>query len=124
MLVRNSMNYVKIPQHKIVGLSKTVPDKAMSITEIMVRFARGQPLGGRSDVYYDEDSEFDTEKDYDLTELQELKRQHSENFQRLKESHEKFKSNLDKSNADKQYFERLKKEGYAKNELKESSEDV
>jgi len=118
------LNYKQIKQKPVKGLSKTVPDRAMSITEIMTRFARGQPLGGRSDVYYDEDNEFDTERDYDLTELADLKREHSENYNRLKKAHQDMKTNLDKANQDKQYYERLKKEGYAKNVFKETSTDV
>lgn len=51
-------NMVVIPDgEKNTRPSKTIPDQAMSIPEIMARYARGLPLGGDRVPVYDEDPE-------------------------------------------------------------------
>lgn len=124
MKVVNQFNFKKTPGKPLRGKSLTVPDDTMTISEIMLRFARGMPLGGRADVYYDEDNEFDTLKDYDLTEIQEMKAEHAANYEKYSKNAKKFKEKLDKENSDKQFYERLKTEGYAKDKPKETSSDV
>lgn len=122
--VRNSLNYVKILPEPLLGLSLTIPDRSMSITEIMTRFARGEPLGGRTDVFFDEDNEHDDMKDYDLTEIAEMKEEHSKNFRDLQENQKKFKKKLDEENEENKFNERVKKEGYAKDIPKETPPNV
>lgn len=124
MKIRNVFNYERLREPKNVGLSETIPDRSMSISEIMLRYARGQPLGGRADTYYDEDNEYDDFRDYDLTELAEMRQQHTENYTKLKKNREAFQRKLDKENADKAYYERLKNEGYEKNISKEATGNV
>lgn len=123
-IIRNQLNYVRIKPLPLLGLSMTIPDATMSISEIMLRFARGMPLGGRPDVYYDEDNEFDTERDYDLTELQEMQMQHKANYEKYADNAKKFKEKLDAENEDKKYYSRLNKEGYAKNISQKPPENV
>ena len=40
----------------------TIPDQAMSIQEILRRFAQGLPLGGQKVPLYDEDLPFDAQQ--------------------------------------------------------------
>ena len=41
------------------GVSETIPDQALTIAEIMYRFARGLPLGGGRDAEYDPEDDED-----------------------------------------------------------------
>lgn len=64
------------------GISQTVPDQAMSVREILSRFAQGLPISGASVPMYDDpDGENDDAEGMpdlsrmDLSEIEELKRQ-------------------------------------------------
>jgi len=52
--------------------SITVPDQSMSIKTILERYARGLPVGGRLDDYYDEEDTLPNPLTLDLAERQEL----------------------------------------------------
>ena len=53
--------------------SKTVPDQAMSVRELLQRFANGLPLGGGKDpIYEGEDGDGIDPRRLDLAERQEL----------------------------------------------------
>jgi len=52
--------------------SMTVPDQSMSIKTILERYARGLPVGGRLDEYYDEENDLPNPFTLDLAERQEM----------------------------------------------------
>lgn len=62
--IQNSLNYdpADWPGEKNTMPSMTVPDQAMSIQEILRRFAQGLPLGGQKVPLYDEDIPFDAQE--------------------------------------------------------------
>lgn len=69
--------------------SKTIPDQAMSIQEIMRRYASGLPLSGQRVGFFDaEDPLPDTSK-MDLVDMQEAR---EENQQRILDNQEKLRS--------------------------------
>lgn len=53
--------------------SETVPDQAMSIKEIMTRYAKGLPLGGAKTPTWDEEDDLPDLRTLDLEERAELK---------------------------------------------------
>jgi len=63
-IVQNSLNYdpANWPGEKNTMPSLTIPDQAMSIQEILRRFAQGLPLGGQKVPLYDEDLPFDAQQ--------------------------------------------------------------
>jgi hypothetical protein len=67
--------------------SMTVPDQTMSIQTILERYARGLPIGGRTDEWYDEDDTMPDYRTLDLTEIAELK-------QSVKDTIESYQKNV------------------------------
>jgi hypothetical protein len=67
--------------------SLTVPDQSMSIQTILERYARGLPIGGRTDEYYDEDDTMPDYRSLDLTEIAELQKN-------VKDTIENYKNNV------------------------------
>jgi len=74
MKVKNSLNaHTFEKKYKIFTQpSMTVPDQSMSIKTILERYARGLPVGGRLDEYYDEEDDLPNPLTLDLAERQEL----------------------------------------------------
>ncbi len=74
MKVKNSLNANTFDKkYKIFTQpSLTVPDQTMSIKTILERYARGLPVGGRLDEYYDEEDTLPNPLTLDLAERQEL----------------------------------------------------
>lgn len=87
MKVKNSLNAYLFPYEGEINNepSCTVPDQTMSIREILQRYSRGLPIGGRNDLYYDEDDTMPDYKTLDLAEIQELR----ENVTQTIEKHRK-----------------------------------
>lgn len=48
--------------------SLTIPDQCMTIPEILERYARGLPIGGQTEGYFEEDPEFPDYRTLDLEE--------------------------------------------------------
>lgn len=77
---KTAFNAKECPRYyeKPVGKSMTVPDMALSIKEILDRFARGLPLDNeRIPMYHGEDMPPDIKK-MDLSEVEDLKRENAE----------------------------------------------
>ena len=74
MKVKNSLNANEFPKQyrEILTPSLTVPDQTMSIRTILERHSRGLPIGGRVDLYYDEEDDLPDPRTLDLAERQEL----------------------------------------------------
>ena len=74
MKVKNSLNAKDFPKNyeKNTLPSMTIPDQSMSIKTIHERYARGLPVGGRLDEYYDEEDTLPNPLTLDLAERQEL----------------------------------------------------
>lgn len=51
----NTVNHVPTDGEKNTKPSKTIPDQSLSIREIMLRYARGLPLEGVREPFFDED---------------------------------------------------------------------
>lgn len=72
---RTQFNHAEFPQiwEKNDQPSKTLPDQAMSIKEIMRRYASGLPLGGgRIEIYEGDEDDFPDLTHLDLAERQEI----------------------------------------------------
>lgn len=74
MKIKNSLNANEFSKNyrEIHSPSLTVPDQTMSIRTILERHSRGLPIGGRIDLYYDEDDDLPDPRTLDLAERQEL----------------------------------------------------
>jgi hypothetical protein len=98
MKVKNSLNakdFVK--SYKIFTQpSLTVPDQTMSIREILQRYSRGLPIGGRLDVYYDEEDDLPDPRTLDLAERQEIAENYNNEINEIK-SRKKVINNVDNS---------------------------
>jgi len=97
MKVKNSLNANEFPKNyrKILTPSLTVPDQTMPLKTILERYARGLPVGGRTDVYYDEDDDMPDYRTLDLAEIQELKESSKETIER--HTRKKVINNVDNS---------------------------
>lgn len=75
MKVKNSLNanLFESKGKKFTLPSMTIPDQTMSLKTILERYARGLPIGGRTDEYYDEDDTMPDYRTLDLAEIQELR---------------------------------------------------
>lgn len=62
--------------------SLTIPDQTMSIQTILERYARGLPIGGRNDEYYDEDDTMPDYRTLDLTEIAQLQDEVKQTFEK------------------------------------------
>lgn len=96
MKVKNSLNANEFEKnYKIFTQpSMTIPDQTMSIRTILERYARGLPIGGRTDEYYDEEDTMPDYRTLDLTEIQEL---HNEVKTTFEKHRKKVSTNVDKS---------------------------
>lgn len=98
MKVKNSLNANTFEKkYKIFTQpSLTVPDQSMSIKTILERYARGLPVGGRLDEYYDEDDTLPNPLTLDLAERQELVEQYTQEINEIK-SRKKVINSVDNS---------------------------
>jgi hypothetical protein len=98
MKVKNSLNANTFEKnYKIFTQpSCTVPDQTMSIRTILERYARGLPVGGRLDDYYDEEDTLPDPRTLDLAERQELAEQYKQEINEIK-SRKKQSTNVDNS---------------------------
>ncbi len=97
-LVKNSINANVFPKkYKIFTQpSQTIPDQSMSIKTILERYARGLPVGGRLDEYYDEEDNLPNPLTLDLAERQEMAFQFTNEINEIK-SRKKVINNVDNS---------------------------
>jgi len=98
MKVKNSLNANEFPKkYKTFTLpSLTVPDQTMSIRTILERYSRGLPVGGRTDLYYDEEDDLPDPRTLDLSERYELAEQFKNEINEVK-SRKKVINNVDNS---------------------------
>jgi len=98
MKVKNSLNANEFEKNykKFTQPSLTVPDQNMSIRTILERYARGLPVGGRLDEYYDEEDTLPNPLTLDLAERQELAEQYKNEINEIK-SRKKVINNVDNS---------------------------
>ena len=93
--VKTNHNYKEFPMYleKNSLPSMTIPDQAMSIPELIRRYASGLPLGGSRVPFYDEDPENDILggrdfRTFDLSEQNDMiknyKQEYEETIQRLR----------------------------------------
>lgn len=85
VVVRNSLNAGCIPVvgEKNSGISLTVPDQALSVRQILERYARGLPLGGQRTPVFDEDDDLPDVRTLDLSERQEMRERYVEELGEL-----------------------------------------
>jgi len=100
MKVKNALNANEFEKnYKIFTQpSQTVPDQSMSIKTILERYARGLPVGGRLDEYYDEEDTLPNPQTLDLAERQELEELYKFELNEIKnKSRKKVINNVDNS---------------------------
>ena len=71
---------------KFTKPSMTQPEEALSMRQILERYAKGLPLGGHepSSAFYDEESNGINVKTLDLSELEEIQSLNQETFEKAK----------------------------------------
>lgn len=96
MKIKNILNYEPSEGHYFTQPSQTVPDQAMSVREIMTRYANGQSVGGSHTEYWDEneDNIGINLKNLDLVDIQEMKKYNTKKIDKLKSDLEEAKKNL------------------------------
>lgn len=77
--------------------SLTIPDQSMSIKTILERYARGLPVGGRLDEYYDEEDTLPDPRTLDLAERQELAELYTQEINEIKSRKKNVFTNVDNS---------------------------
>jgi len=84
MKVKNSLNANEFAKsyRKILTPSLTVPDQTMSIRTILERYSRGLPIGGKTDMYYDEEDTMPDYRTLDLVDIQELQEEVKTTFEK------------------------------------------
>ncbi len=84
MKVKNSLNASEFSKNykKFTQPSLTVPDQTMSIKTILERYTRGLPVGGRTDVVFDEDDTMPDYRTLDLTEIADLQHEVKTTFEK------------------------------------------
>lgn len=87
--VRNPFNYVEYVGEENDEPSMTVPDETMSMREILVRYAKGLPIDGGRNVYYDENDDLPDIKTLDLAERQQLAEHYKQEIESIKTRREK-----------------------------------
>ena len=99
MKVKNSLNANTFEKkYKIFTQpSMTVPDQSMSIKTILERYARGLPVGGRLDEYYDEEDTLPNPLTLDLAERQELAELYIQEINEIKSRKKNVSTNVDNS---------------------------
>lgn len=97
MKVKNSLNANTFEKkYKVFTQpSLTVPDQSMSIKTILERYARGLPVGGRLDEYYDEDDNLPNPLTLDLAERQELAELYTQEINEIKSRKKNVSTNVD-----------------------------
>lgn len=68
--IKTPYNYMEFDRDDEVNdePSLTIPDQTLSIPEILERYARGLPIGGANEGYYDEDDDLPDPRTLDLEE--------------------------------------------------------
>jgi len=96
MKIKHALNAKNFPVKGKVFTqpSQTVPDQSMSIKTILERYARGLPVGGRLDEYYDEEDTLPNPLTLDLAERQELAELYTNEINEIK-SRKKVINNVD-----------------------------
>lgn len=99
MKIKNSLNANTFEKKykKFTMPSMTVPDQSMSIKTILERYARGLPVGGRLDEYYDEDDTLPNPLTLDLAERQELAEMYTQEINEIKSRKKNVSTNVDNS---------------------------
>lgn len=86
--VRNPLNFdftTDVKPEKNTQPSETVPDQAMSIREILDRYAKGLPLSGARVPVFDEEDDMPDVRGLDLAERQEVVERYLEELKILKQ---------------------------------------
>lgn len=103
-MIYNTLNYHKRkrPKEAAPGVSLTVPDQTMSLTEILRRYVRGEPITTGREPIYESDFEYEgggiNPKTLDISEVHEMKRKNSEYLIKTKkEEDEKSKKSRDEA---------------------------
>lgn len=68
--------------------SQTIPNEALSIREILVRYSRGLPIDGKIPIY-DEENDLPDPRKMDLADWETMQIEAREEVQRIKSAHEK-----------------------------------
>lgn len=97
MKIKNSLNahLFEVKNRLIETPSQTIPDQSMSIKTILERYARGLPVGGRLDEYYDEEDTLPNPLTLDLAERQELAELYKEEINEIKSRKKNVSTNVD-----------------------------
>lgn len=68
--------------------SQTIPNEAMSIREIMIRYSRGLPIDGKVPIF-DEENDLPDPRKLDLAEIQQLREEYEAELKQIKETQAK-----------------------------------
>lgn len=89
MKFRTQFTPVKATEEQNTQPSKTIPNEAMSIREILIRYARGLPINGSKVPIYDEENDLPDPRKMDLADWQELRERYKEELEEIRQRHTK-----------------------------------
>lgn len=115
----STMYQVTDPGEKVTQPSMTVPNEAMSIREILVRYSRGLPIDAKVPIY-DEENDLPDPKKMDLADWEEMQIAARQEVKRIKEKHEKEMSEK-KAEAEKRKSEYQKFQEFLKSQSTQQS---
>lgn len=90
--------------------SLTIPDQTMTIPEILERYARGLPIGGVNEGYYDEEDDLPDPRTLDLEERAQLVEQFERELSEVKNRKNELSTNVDNFVENSQSEETLNEE--------------
>ena len=102
--IKNSGNATNFPYTGEVNNqpSETIPDQTMTMREILIRYAKGQPIDGTKTPLWEEGEGFAKDPDtLDLAEREELATQAREELQQINERIKASKAKSDAKNKNK-----------------------
>jgi len=103
----------KVTEETFTNPSLTIPNEALSVREILIRYSRGLPIDERVPIYDEENDLLDPRK-MDLADVQELREQYAAELAEIKQK----KKEYDEAQARAEQ-EKLEEEKRFKQELEE-----
>lgn len=122
IIVRHWLNYQHKPNGKDYGKSSTVPDQSLTIRELIERAQRGYPLDAvRTPFYNGEDDDMPDIKNFDLTELHELRQWTNQKIKEGENFVREIRRKAQEQETKEYYEKKLKEAEERENKLKTAS---
>ena len=93
----NAYRNPEVRFEKNSGISQTIPDQSLSVSELIYRYSHGLELGGAKTPLYDSDSEINFPADWDKLDLSEkhaFMREKAEEYEALSKNYQEKQSKI------------------------------